>query len=46
MFDENGRCFDSNCDGHYRHFQGCEFYEGEPLLSVQDRVAIYAMVAS
>lgn len=39
---ESERCYD--CDGHFRHFPGCDFYEGEPFTTVQQRVAIETMV--
>ena len=42
MYDEDGRCFD--CDGKYRHFQGCPEYRGEPALTLEQRVAVYAAV--
>jgi hypothetical protein len=36
------RCFD--CDGHWRHFEGCPWYKGEPALGLVERVAVMAAV--
>lgn len=36
------RC--SDCDGHFRHFEGCPFYEGEPVLDLEARVRVAAIV--
>lgn len=39
MFDhETNRCYD--CDGKLRHFQGCPFYTGEPVLSLTQRLML------
>ena len=40
---ESERCL--NCDGHFRHFPGCAFYTGEPVLSLEERVAVRAQIA-
>lgn len=32
------------CDGHFRHFAPCPFYTGEPALSLEQRIAVEAMV--
>lgn len=39
---ESERCLD--CDGHFRHFQGCPDYVGEPALSLAQRVQVEAEV--
>lgn len=41
MFDhETGRCLD--CDGHFRHFPGCAYYEGETVVPLALRLEIFA----
>ena len=40
---ESERCID--CDGHFRHFEGCPWYVGEPVLSLADRLAVQRMLA-
>jgi hypothetical protein len=40
MWSPEGRCYD--CDGHYRHFDPCPEYTGEPALPVEARVALQA----
>lgn len=42
MYDEDGRCGD--CDGHWRHFEGCALYTGEPYATLEQRWQIAAMV--
>jgi hypothetical protein len=39
---ETERCYD--CDGHYRHFYPCPYYTGEPVLTLEERVAVRALV--
>jgi hypothetical protein len=37
---ESERCIE--CDGHFRHFAPCSQYTGEPILNLQERVAMHA----
>lgn len=40
---ESERCM--ICDGHWRHYPGCSYYTGEPVLDLAQRVAVRAQIA-
>jgi hypothetical protein len=40
---DTNRCFD--CDGKLRHFAGCPWYTGEPVLNLEQRVAVQSLIA-
>lgn len=35
---ETERCL--HCDGHFRHFEGCPYYTGEPVLDLITRLQV------
>lgn len=39
---DSERCYD--CDGHFRHFEGCYFYRGEPFLDLEARVQLESIL--
>jgi hypothetical protein len=39
---DSERC--GECDGHFRHFPGCSWYRGEPVLTLAQRVQVEADV--
>jgi len=38
--EQTERCV--HCDGHFRHWPDCPYYQGEPALGLLDRVMLVA----